>query len=218
MGDVLRVGLCDDHGIVRAGLRRILQEEPDVDVVGEAATATAAIELVLQEAPDVLVLDVGLPDQSGLSAIPAILAASPETRVLVLTVHDDVAYLRRAFDLGAAGYLVKEAADVELVLAVRQVAAGQQYVFPALGAALLTADAGPDRPAGPGGRLSERELEVLRLLAAGLTNAEVASELFVSVRTVETHRASLQRKLDVHHRADLVRIAHEYRLLDPPLG
>ena len=146
---------------------------------------------------------------------PSCFWVSPNTRVLVLTVHDDIAYLRQAFDAGAAGYLVKEAADVELVLAVRQVAAGQQYVHPTLGAALLAPDAPGARPAGPGGELSGREVEVLRLIALGLTNTEISGELFVSKRTVETHRAHIQQKLGLHTRAELAAFAREAKILDP---
>ena len=134
--------------------------------------------------------------------------------MLVLTVHDDVAYLRRAFDAGAAGYLVKEAADVELIQAIRQVAAGRQYVHPILGAALLAPDAPQPRLKGPGGELSERETEVLKLIALGLTNPEIAERLYVSVRTIETHRAHIQQKLNVRNRAELVGLARDAGLLD----
>ncbi|MFP5318189.1 MAG: response regulator [Acidimicrobiia bacterium] len=214
MAEPVRVALCDDHGVVRSGLRHILEAEPDLTVVGEAASAAEAVELAARRQPDVLVMDVGLPDGSGLGATAEVLRVSPHTRVLVLTVHDDVAYLRRAFEAGAAGYLLKEAADVELVQAVRQVAAGRQYVHPAMGAALLAADAPPARLAGPGGELSERELEVLRLVALGMTNAEIAERLFVSVRTVETHRAHIHQKLNVRSRAELVRLARDAGVLD----
>ncbi|MBI2708104.1 MAG: response regulator transcription factor [Actinobacteria bacterium] len=214
----MRVALCDDHAIVRSGLRRILDEEPDLEVVGEAGTAAEALDLVATERPDVLVLDIGLPDTSGLNAVEGLRRASPATRVLMLTVHDDVAYLRRAFDAGASGYLLKEAADVELVQAVHEVAAGRSYVHPRLGAALLAPDAPGPRPAGPGGELSGRELEVLRLIALGLTNPEIAKDLYVSVRTVETHRAHIQQKLDVRNRAELVRLARDWGLLDEPPG
>ena len=214
MAESLRVALCDDHAVVRSGLRRILAEEPDIDVVGEAGTAEQAVTLAGAERPDVLVLDVGLPDASGITAVGRVRQASPATKVLMLTVHDDVAYLRRAFEAGATGYLLKEAADVELVLAVREVAAGRQYVHPRLGAALLAADAPAPRPAGPGGELSERELEVLRLIALGMTNQEVAAQIYVSVRTVETHRSHIQQKLDVRNRAELVRLAREWGLLE----
>ncbi|HEX6236882.1 MAG TPA: response regulator transcription factor [Acidimicrobiales bacterium] len=214
MADVIRVALCDDHGVVRSGLRRILADEADIEVVGEAGTADEAVVLAGASKPDVFVMDLGLPGISGIAATRDVVAASPATKVLVLTVHDDVAYLRKAFEAGARGYLVKDAADVELILAVRHVATGQDYVHPTLGAALLAPGATPPRAGGPGGELSERELEVLRLVALGHTNAEIAAELYVSVRTVETHRAHLQQKLGIKTRADLVRYARQIGLLE----
>jgi len=210
----IRVALCDDHAVVRSGLRRILAEEADLEVVGEAGTAEEAVALAKAERPDVFVMDLGLPDANGIEATRQVTAISPKTAILVLTVHDDVAYLRKAFDAGARGYLVKDAADVELVLAVRQVAAGEEYVHPRLGAALLGSGATGPRAAGPGGELSERELAVLRLVALGYTNAEIAAELYVSVRTVETHRAHVQQKLGIKARAELVRYVREQGLLD----
>lgn len=213
MADRVRVALCDDHAVVRSGLRAILEAEADLEVVGESGTAAEAVALAREAQPDVFVMDIGLPDRSGIAATAEVCQASPATRVLVLTVHDDVTYLRRAFDAGAVGYLVKEAADVELVQAVRQVAAGKQYVHPSLGAALLAREVATARPAGPGGELSEREVEVLRLIAGGLTNAEIAARLYVSVRTVETHRAHIHQKLDVRTRAGLVRVAREAGVL-----
>lgn len=218
MAEPIRVALCDDHGVVRSGLRRILADEDDIEVVGEAADATEAVALATAERPDVFVMDLGLPGTSGIDATRQVLDASPATAVLVLTVHDDVAYLRKAFDAGARGYLVKDAADVELVLAVRHVASGQEYVHPSLGAALLAPDAATARPSGPGGELSEREVDVLRMVALGHTNADIAAELFVSVRTVETHRAHVQQKLGIKARADLVRVAREFGLIDEDLG
>lgn len=218
MADVIRVALCDDHAVVRSGLRRILADEADIEVVGEAGTAEEAVALAGATKPDVFVMDLGLPGTSGIAATREVVAANPSTKVLVLTVHDDVAYLRKAFDAGARGYLVKEAADVELILAVRHVATGQDYVHPALGAALLAPGATAPRAGGPGGELSERELEVLRLVALGHTNAEIAAELYVSVRTVETHRAHLQQKLGIKTRADLVRYAREIGLLEEEAG
>ncbi|HEX6422508.1 MAG TPA: response regulator transcription factor [Acidimicrobiales bacterium] len=209
---MIRVGLCDDHAVVRSGLRRIVADEPDLDVVGEAGTAEEAVALARAERPDVFVMDLGLPGASGIDATRRVREVSPETAVLVLTVHDDVGYLRKAFDAGARGYLVKDAADIELVLAIRQVAAGHQYVHPRLGAALLE-PAAAAHVGGPGGELSERELEVLRLVALGHTNAEIAAALYVSVRTVETHRAHVQQKLGIKARADLVHYAREHGLL-----
>lgn len=213
MADLIRVALCDDHAIVRSGLRRILEAEPDLEVVAEAGTADEAVAAARDTEPDVFVMDIGLPDRNGITATVEVCKVSPATKVLVLTVHDDVAYLRRVFDAGAAGFLVKEAADIELVQAVRQVAKGKHYVHPTLGAALLAPDAATARPAGPGGELSQREVEILGLIANGLTNGEIAKQLYVSVRTVETHRAHIHQKLDVRTRAELVRIAREAGIL-----
>jgi two-component system response regulator NreC len=212
--DVIRVALCDDHGVVRSGLRRILDAEDDLEVVGEAGTVKEAVALASTWLPDVFVMDLGLPDGSGIDATAEVIRVSPATRVLVLTVHDDIAYLRRAFEVGAVGYLVKEAADIELVQAIRLVGSGKQYVHPTLGAALLSPEAPVARLGGPGGRLSDRELEVLRMMALGLTNAEIGQRLYVSVRTVETHRSHIHQKLNVRNRAELVRRAKEAGLLD----
>ena len=209
----MTVALCDDHAVVRSGLRRLLDEHDDLHVVGEAGTAEEAVAVAAAHHPQVFVMDLGLRGTNGFEATRQVLAASPVTAVLVLTAHDDVGYLRKAFASGARGYLVKDAADLELVQAVREVAAGREYVDPSLGAALLTPDGPPPRPTGPGGELSERELEVLRLIALGYTNAQMAEALFVSVRTVETHRAHVQQKLGVKERADLVRIARQVGLL-----
>lgn len=210
----IRVALCDDHAVVRAGLRLVLESEGDLVVVGEAGTAEAAVELARRVQPDVFVMDVGLPDASGIAATARVREASPATRVVILTVHDDVAYLRRAFDAGADGYLVKDAADVDLVHAVRTVAGGRQYVHPTLGAELLEAAGGAPRVRGPGGELSEREVDVLRLVALGHTNAAIATELYISVRTVETHRAHIAQKLGARSRAELVEAARQAGLLD----
>ncbi len=213
MSEMIRVALCDDHAVVRSGLRRIVADEPGFEVVGEAGTAEEAVAVARAERPDVFVMDLGLPGTSGIEATRQVVEVSPQTAVLVLTVHDDVAYLRKAFDAGARGYLVKDAADVDLVVAIRQVAAGEEYVHPRLGAALLSPSA-TGHFVGPGGELSERELDVLRLVALGNTNAEIATELYVSVRTVETHRAHVQQKLGIKARAELVRYAREHGLLD----
>ena len=214
MADAIRVGLCDDHGVVRSGLRHILDEEPDIVVVGEAANAEGAVAIARSEHPDVFVMDLGLPGTGGITATRQVREASPLTAVLILTVHDDVGYLRKAFEAGASGYLVKEAADVELVQAVRTVAAGGEYVHPSLGAALLAPEAARRRLGGPGGELSEREQEVLRLITLGLTNAEIGEQLYVSVRTVETHRAHIHQKLNLKTRAELVSFARETGLLE----
>lgn len=218
MAEVVRVALCDDHAVVRHGLQLILEAEADLVVVGQAADVAGAVLVAEETKPDVFVMDLGLPDGSGIDGTAELRRVSPATKVLVLTIHDDIAYLRLAFDAGATGYVLKDAADAELVGAVRQVAAGHQYVHPALGAALLTPAGTSDTPAaglaGPGGELSQREIEVMRFMAMGLTSAEIAERLYVSVRTVETHRAHIHQKLDVHNRAQLVRRARDAGLLD----
>jgi DNA-binding NarL/FixJ family response regulator len=213
---VIRVALCDDHGLFRQGLRLILEGASDIAVVGEVGTAADGVALAGAEHPDVFLLDLTLPDASGIEATRDILRAAPGTRVLILTMHDDIEYLRGAFEAGAAGYLVKEAADVELLLAVRSVAGGQGYVHPSLGAALLSPPK-ESRPASsprePRRGLSPREVEVLKLLAAGHTNAEVGDALYLSPRTVETHRLRIQQKLGLHSRAELVRFAKDEGLV-----
>ena len=216
MADVVRVALCDDHAVVRTGLRKILAEEPDIDVVGEAGTSADAIAIADVEHPDVFVVDLSLPDEPGTSAIRSILEVSPDTRILVLTMHDDVDYLREAFRAGAQGYVVKDAADAELILAVRAVAAGRCHVQPTLGAALLTdqpcqADLPPTNTTIS--ELTAREVDILRLLALGHTNLEIASGLTLSVRTVESHRSHIQQKLGLRSRAELARLARDAGLL-----
>ena len=202
----IRVLLCDDHALVRSGLRRLIESEPRFEVVGEAADAEEALAFVEHQHPDVLLLDIVMPGRSGIEAIPDLIAASPETRILVLSMQDDPSYVRQAFSAGANGYLLKEAADAELVQAIQDVAAGHRYVHPALGARLAAAEAnGYDGAvADP---LSDREREVLRLLALGHTNQEIAKQLFISVRTAETHRARIMQKLRLSSRAELVRYA-----------
>ena len=211
----VRMALCDDHGVVRSGLRRILEDEPGLIVVGEAASAEEAIAVAITERPDVVVMDIGLPGINGIEGTRQIRRVSPSTKVLVLTMHEDIGYLRQAFGAGATGYLLKDAVDVELVLAVRTVASGQSYVHPTLGAALLADDNdSSSRVRGPGGELSDREREVLRLIGLGHTNGEIGKELFLSVRTVETHRMHLTQKLRLRGRAELVAFAREQGLLD----
>jgi DNA-binding NarL/FixJ family response regulator len=164
--------------------------------------------------PDVVVLDITMPDESGIDALPRLLKESPETKVLVLSMHDDPTYVRDAFAAGATGYVLKEAVDAEVVEAVRQVASGARYVNPALGARLVVAEtkARAEAEADP---LSEREREVLRLLALGHTNQEIAKMLYISVRTAETHRAHVMQKLRLNTRAELVRYALEHGLTNP---
>jgi two-component system response regulator NreC len=202
----IRVLVCDDHALVRSGLCRLLESEPAFDVVGEAADADQAVECVADLQPDVLLLDVVMPGRSGIDALADLREASPQTRVLVLSMQDDPRYVRHAFAAGAHGYLVKEAADADLVQAIEAVAAGHRYVHPSLGARLATVDVEAHGRAATD-PLSEREHEVLRLLALGHTNQEIAKLLFISVRTAESHRARIMQKLELSSRAELVRYA-----------
>ena len=209
----IRIAVCDDHAVVRTGLRLVLDREPDVQVVAEADTGAEAAAVAATLKPDVFVVDLVLQGDSGVVATRRIVEASPATRVLILTMHDDVAYLRDAFAAGAAGFLNKRAADVELLTAVRTVAAGQRYVHPTLGAALL-APAATDAPAGPTpGALTPRETEILREIGLGFTNQQIAERLVLSVRTVETYRANIQQKLGLRKRSELVRYARDTGLL-----
>ena len=209
----IRVLIVDDHAVVRTGLRRVLDAEPDIETVAEAPSAERAVFEAIETRPDVVLLDVMMPGKSGIEALPSLLQAAPEVRVLILSMQDDPQYVREAFDAGASGYVLKEAADTDVVHAVRAVAAGERYVHPALGARLVTADAEARRRA-DADPLSDREREVLRLLALGHTNQEIGTMLFISVRTAETHRAHIMRKLGLGSRAELVRYALAQGLLD----
>jgi two-component system response regulator NreC len=209
----IRVVLVDDHAIVRAGLRRVLDAEADIEVVGEAESADRAVFETISNEPDVVVMDLVMPGKSGIEGMPAVLQAAPEVKVLVLSMQDDPRYVREAFEVGAAGYVLKEAADTEVVGAIRAVAAGERYVHPALGARLVAADA-EERKRAEADPLSEREREVLRLLALGHTNQEIAKMLYISVRTAETHRAHIMQKLRLSSRAELVRYALENGLIE----
>jgi two-component system, NarL family, response regulator NreC len=201
-----RVVVVDDHAVVRAGLRRVLEAEPDIDVVGEAGTAGDAVLETRSAKPDVILLDVAMPGESGIDVMPKLQKEAPEAKVLVLSMQDDPRYVREAFAAGASGYVLKEAADSEVVAAVREVAAGNRYLHPALGARLISAEE-EARAATEADPLSEREHEVLRLLALGHTNQEIAKMLYISVRTAETHRSHIMQKLRLTTRAELVRYA-----------
>jgi two-component system, NarL family, response regulator NreC len=208
----VQVLICDDHALVRAGLRKLLELE-DIDVVAEAASGDEAVSMTRTTRPDVVLLDLVMPGKSGIDVLPELLSAAPESRVLVLSMQDDPAYVRQAFAAGANGYLLKEAADTELVQAIHDVAAGRRYVHPLLGARLAAAETAAERKA-QSDPLSEREHEVLRLLALGHTNQEIAKLLFISIRTAETHRARIMQKLGLKSRAEIVRYALESGALE----
>ena len=213
MSDPVRVLIVDDHAVVRAGLRMLIDAEDDLEAAAEAGTTRDAIFRAREVKPDVILMDVVMPDGNGLDAVPTLLHEHPETRVLMLSMQDDPQYVRQAFAAGASGYVLKEAADTEVVAAIREVARGGRYVHPELGARLVAAEAAAERRAEED-PLSDREREVLRLLALGHTNQEIAKQLYISVRTAETHRAHIMQKLRLSSRAELVRYALEQGLLE----
>jgi two-component system response regulator NreC len=198
----IRVVIADDHSVVRRGLRQLLDGEADFEVVAEADDVDSARRYVRGHHPDVLVLDLNMPGESSLEAIRGIREEFPDTQIVVLTMRNEAAYARRALSDGVLGYVLKEAADRELVDAVRAAAAGESYLNPRLGARIAA-----EPPPGPPDGLSAREVEVLRMIALGNTNTQIAQELHLSVRTVETHRAHIQQKLRLTERSELVRYA-----------
>jgi len=204
----IRIVLADDHAVVRSGLRLVLENEPAFEVVAEASDVDSARRYVRGHRPAVLVLDLNMPGGSSLEAIPAIREESPRTQIVVLTMQDEPAFARQALSSGALAYVLKEAADDELVEAVRRAAVGESYLNPKLGARVAKEPA-----PGPPDDLSQREVDVLRLIALGHTNAEIAEQLFLSVRTVETHRSHIQQKLRLSSRAELVAYALDRGLI-----
>lgn len=206
----ITVVLADDHQVVRTGLRMLIEAEPEMVVVAEAGDVAAAERYVLGHKPDVLMLDLNMPGESSLKAIPSLLDISPSTKIVVLTMQDDPAFAKEAIGAGASGYVLKEAAEAEVVEAIRIVANNGTYLQPSLGAKLAAQSArGGDQV-----DLSKRETEVLRLIALGHTNNEIAEQLYLSVRTVESHRAHIQNKLELNNRAGLVRYAIDHGLID----
>jgi two-component system, NarL family, response regulator NreC len=209
----IRVLIVDDHPVVRSGLRRVLESVADIEVVGEAGDAKQAVFETRAQKPDIILMDVVMPGASGIEAIPDVLHDAPDAKVLILSMQDDPNYVRQAFAAGAAGYVLKEAADTDLVAAVREVAGGRRYVHPTLGALIVAADA-EERERAEQDPLSDRERDVLHLLALGHTNQEISDKLFISVRTAETHRAHIMQKLRLSTRAELVRYALDQGLLE----
>ena len=209
----VRVLIVDDHAVVRTGLRLLLDAEEDLEPVGEAGSARDAVFQARALNPDVILLDVVMPEETGLDVLPQLKHENPDAKVLILSMQDEPRYVREAFAAGASGYVLKEAADTEVVAAVREVAGGGRYVNPELGARLVAADAEAAKRAEED-PLSDREREVLRLLALGHTNQEIAKQLYISVRTAETHRAHIMQKLRLGSRAELVRYALHQGLLD----
>jgi two-component system, NarL family, response regulator NreC len=201
----ITVVIADDHAVVRQGLRLLLEAEEDLAVVGESSDLAQTRELLRERSPAVVLLDLHMGRELSLTALVELKAASPHTAVVILTMEDDPAFVAQAWNAGAAGYVLKEASRSDLVRAIRTVAKGGRYLDPAIGGwALTSAD---------DAALTERELEVLRLVALGYTNTEIASRMYISPRTVETHRANLQAKLGISGRPRLVRYALEHGVI-----
>jgi DNA-binding NarL/FixJ family response regulator len=205
----LRVLLADDHAMVREGLKALIQAEPDLELIGEAGDGEAAYEQALRLRPDVVVMDVSMPGVSGLEATERLKQACPEIRVVALTAQEHSGYVRRLLEAGASGYLLKRAAATVLIEAIRTVAAGGVYLDPSIAGHVVEGYVRP-RPGGATSELSAREEEVLRLLAQGYSNKEIAARLQISVKTVETHKARAMEKLDLGSRVDLVRYALQH--------
>jgi two-component system response regulator NreC len=207
---IIRLLLVDDHAVIRSGLRMLLETEKDVEIIGEAGTAREALEAVRTLKPSVVLMDIGLPDMSGIEATRAIRRDAPETAVVALTIHEDEEYFFKMLDAGALGYVPKRAAPEELLTAIRAAAKGEVYLFPSL-AKLLVKDylaqarQANGEPSLDG--LTDREGEVLRFLAEGKSNDEIAEALVISPKTVARHRENLMRKLNLHSRSELVRYA-----------
>ncbi len=210
----LRILIVDDHGVLRAGLRALLNSETDFQVVGEAGTSDEGLRAALELRPDIVLMDLSIPGVGGLEVTRQLRGKLPETRVIILTVHEDAALLRDAMSSGAAGYVVKRAVESELIAAIHAAVRGEVYVHPSMTRGLLElqrSSAPPSRRGNSEG-LTSREVDVVKLLTNGLTNRQIADQLFLSVRTVESHRAHILGKLGLTSRAELVRWAADKKL------
>jgi two-component system, NarL family, response regulator NreC len=204
-----RLLLVDDHAVVRSGLRMLLENEHDVEIVGEAKNAAEAIEAASELKPNVILMDIGLPDLSGIDATREIKKRAPEAAVVALTIHEDEEYFFKMLEAGATGYVPKRAAPDELLTAIRAAAQGQVYLYPSLAKLLVRDYLTGGRPAEgqPPSDITEREQEILTYLAEGASNDEIAQALVISPKTVARHRENLMRKLNLHSRSELVRYA-----------
>ncbi len=215
----IRVMIADDHAILRAGLRMLVSAQPDMEVISEASDGETAIQTARESKPDVVLLDLTMPRVGGIKALHAIMRDCPEVRVLILTMHDDSAYLRSALAAGASGYLLKRAVDAELIAAIRAVHRGGVFIDPRLAGTLvqnvLAKTGSNTRSARPANILSRRELQVLGLVARGYTSAEIATQIYVGVKTIETYRSRFTQKLGLRTRSDVIRFAVQMGLLTP---
>ncbi|MDX2075850.1 MAG: response regulator transcription factor [bacterium] len=214
MTNPIRIVLADDHTVLRSGLRLLLNNQPHLSVIAEASTGTQALALASEHQPDVLLLDINMPEADGLSIIPQVRQNAPNTKILILTMHEDGNYLQQAIQAGASGYLLKKVADVELLMAIEAVMRGEMYIHSAMTQYLIKPPTLPTPDIDPWKSLSEREFDVLKRVALGYTNTEIAEELFLSQKTVETYRARGMEKLDIQTRAQLVKSAIAHGHLD----
>ena len=213
-----RLLLVDDHAVVRSGLKMLLSAEADVEIVGEAGTAAEALDLVGRTSPDVILMDIGLPDLSGIEATREIKRRFPNVAIVALTIHEDQEYFFKMLDAGALGYVPKRAAPEELLRAIRAAALGEVYLYPSLAKLLVTDYLNQEHPAAEKAHLdglTDREREVLTYLAEGTSNDEIAASLVISPKTVERHRENIMRKLNLHSRAELVRYAIRKGIIKP---
>jgi two-component system response regulator NreC len=212
----IRILIADDHRILRAGLKTLLSVDPNIEVVGEAISADEAIAAVKLLEPSILLMDIGMPGMDALEATRQVAQISPQTRVLILTMHEDSTLMQEFLRAGASGYIIKRAAESELIDAIYAVWRGIIYVHPSLMRSLVNPPQKQDAHVGTDGdQLTAREVEILRMIVKGYTNRQVASALNISVRTVETHRANLMDKLDLRSRVDLIRYAREHHIVRP---
>lgn len=213
----VRVLIADDHAVLRAGLTKLLNAEPDIEIVGEAANGNEALARTAELKPDVLLLDLTMPGMGGIDVVRNLKIKGQSVSVLILTMHEDEGYLREALKAGVLGYIPKKAADSELISAIRAVSRGEMYIYPSMAKPLVEeaihGAAHKEKPADSFESLSERERAVLQLIAQGFTNQEVAGRLFISVKTVETYKARMMEKLGVTSRAELVRYALQHGLM-----
>lgn len=212
---MIRIVIADDHAIVRTGLRALLKSEATMELVGEASGGYEAIELVEKTHPDVLVLDVSMPDLDGIAVTKNIKPHFPDLHILILTLHEDEALLKAALKAGAAGYILKRAAETELISAINIILRGDLYVDPSMMRTLLRDDAAPAAPQPKNAEaLTPREIDVLKLIVQGYTNRQIGEALSISIRTAEGHRANLSDKLGLHSRVELVRYARDHGLIE----
>ena len=212
---MIKVLIADDHAIVRTGLRALINSEPAMELVGEATGGYEAIELVEKTHPDALVLDLSMPDLDGIAVTKKIKSQFPNLRILILTLHEDEALLRAALKAGASGYILKRAAEAELISAIHIILRGDLYVDPSMVRMLLKDEVAPTVTQSKSTEaLTPREIDVLKLIVQGYTNRQIGEELNISVRTAESHRANLSDKLGLHSRVELVRYAREHGLIE----